>query len=48
VKLLGGLWGGVRLIGVFLDDIDDGFVKQCWIVVCLLLDKLLRSFVAFV
>jgi hypothetical protein len=46
VKLSGGPWGGVLLTGGFLDDKMMMPRKLVGIVVCLLLAKLFRSFVA--
>jgi hypothetical protein len=47
VKLSGGPWGGVLLTGVFLVDKMLELGSHVGIVVCLLLAKLFRSFVAF-
>jgi hypothetical protein len=47
VKLSGGLWGGALLTGAFLDDKKMELGSRVRIVVCLLLPKLFRSFVAF-
>jgi hypothetical protein len=46
VKLSGGPWGGALLTGVFLDDKKVELGSRVGIVVCLLLAKLFRSFVA--
>ena len=46
MKLSGGPWGGVLLTGGFLDDKKLKLGSLVGIVVCLLLAKLFRSFVA--